>query len=152
MEPQSVFVNIGEVELHYVDWGKNGPPLLLMHGGRRNCRSWDPVARVLSQDYWVIALDAKGHGDSAKPARGYAYTQRMEDLQRFLDRLGLDQLYAMGHSAGANTMGLHATAYPGRLQAMILLEAVAGGGKNPPTGILSAHPQPASHLGKPCGP
>jgi pimeloyl-ACP methyl ester carboxylesterase len=61
LEPESVLVQVGDLALHYVDWGKNGPPLLLMHGGRRNYRSWDPIAHQLRQDYWVIALDAKGH-------------------------------------------------------------------------------------------
>ncbi len=124
MEPQSVFVRVGDHDYHYVDWGRNGPPLLLLHGGRRNCRSWDAVARLLADNYWVIALDAKGHGDSAKPTRGYSYAQRTEDLQNFLDVIGWDVIYAIGHSAGANTMGLHAAAYPGRLRAFMLIEAV----------------------------
>lgn len=131
-EPRSVVVRVGDLDFHYVDWGQNGPPLLLMHGGRRNCRSWDAVARLLQPHYWVIALDAKGHGDSAKPSRGYAYPQRMADLQAFLETLGLDSLYAMGHSAGANTMGLHAVAYPGRLRAMVLVEVVIDAAKTLP--------------------
>ena len=132
IEPESVFVRVNDLDVHYVDWGCNGPPLLLMHGGRRNCRSWDAVARQLREHYWIIALDAKGHGDSANPPRGYAYEQRMEDLQAFLDTLGWDKIYAMGHSAGANTMGLHAAAYPGRLRAMILVEGVIVAAKTLP--------------------
>ncbi len=124
MEPASVFVRVNDLDFHYVDWGQNGPPLLLMHGGSRGCRSWDAVARLLCRDYWVIALDAKGHGDSAKPRRGYAYMQRMADLQGFLDVMGFDHILAIGHSAGANTMGLHGATYPGRLRAMVIVEAV----------------------------
>ncbi len=124
MEPKSAVVRVDEYDFHYVDWGQNGPPLLLMHGGSRGCRSWDAVAHLLHKDYWIIALDAKGHGDSAKPRRGYAYTQRMADLQGFLEVMGLDGILAIGHSAGANTMGLHAAIYPGRFRAMVIVEAV----------------------------
>ncbi len=138
MEPKSVFVRVHDLDFHYVDWGQNGPPLLLMHGGSRGCRSWDAVARLLCQDYWIIALDAKGHGDSAKPRRGYAYTQRMADLQGFLDVMGLDHILAMGHSAGANTMGLHGAAYPGRLRAMVIVEAVLDAVKTLPPVSTSA--------------
>src|ERR1700756_5207636 len=54
------------LRLHYVDWGNaSAPPLLLVHGGRDHCRSWDWVARRLSDQYHIIALDLRGHGDSA---------------------------------------------------------------------------------------
>ena len=53
------------LRLHYVDWGNpSAPPLLLIHGGRDHCRSWDWVAEVLRDQYHVIALDLRGHGDS----------------------------------------------------------------------------------------
>ena len=36
------------LRLHYVDWGNEGaPPMLLVHGGRDHCRNWDWVARAL---------------------------------------------------------------------------------------------------------
>ncbi len=34
------------LRLHYVDWGNQGaPPLVLVHGGRDHCRNWDWVAQ-----------------------------------------------------------------------------------------------------------
>ena len=38
---------------------------MLVHGGRDHARSWDAVAQDLRRDYHVIALDLRGHGDSA---------------------------------------------------------------------------------------
>ena len=36
------------LRLHYVDWGNpDAPPLILQHGGRDHCRSWDWVAQEL---------------------------------------------------------------------------------------------------------
>ena len=49
------------LRLHYVDWGnEDAPPMLLVHGGRDHCRNWDWVAEELSRDY---------HGHRAGPAR-----------------------------------------------------------------------------------
>ncbi len=64
--PSSSFYISQRLKLHYVDWGNEGaPPLLLIHGGRDHARSWDWVARDLRRDYHVIAPDLRGHGDSA---------------------------------------------------------------------------------------
>ena len=62
------------LRLHYVDWGNTGAePVLLVHGGRDHCRSWDWVARALQEKYHVIAVDLRGHGDS-EWMRGGTYT------------------------------------------------------------------------------
>src|SRR5262245_36986042 len=53
------------LRLHYVDWGnESAPPLLLVHGGRDHCRNWDWVARELREEYHILAPDLRGHGDS----------------------------------------------------------------------------------------
>ncbi len=49
------------LRLHYVDWGNpEAPPLILQHGGRDHCRSWDWVAEELAKDWHVIAPDLRG--------------------------------------------------------------------------------------------
>ena len=59
------------LRLHYVDWGnENAPPLILLHGGRDHCRNWDWVAQRLRNDYHIIAPDLRGHGDSAYAPSG----------------------------------------------------------------------------------
>ena len=53
------------LRLHYVDWGnQDAPTLLMVHGGRDHCRNWDWVADELRHDYHIIAPDLRGHGDS----------------------------------------------------------------------------------------
>ena len=53
------------LRLNYLDWGNRGkPPLVLVHGGRDHARSWDWVAEELRQDWHVVAMDHRGHGDS----------------------------------------------------------------------------------------
>ena len=60
------------LRLHYVDWGNEGaPPLILLHGGRDHCRNWDWVAEELRSDWHIIAPDLRGHGDSERAADGH---------------------------------------------------------------------------------
>ncbi|KAJ8139045.1 hypothetical protein OY671_007743, partial [Metschnikowia pulcherrima] len=50
---------------HYVDWGNTEkPPSSSIHGGRDHCRSWDWTAEASREDWHVIAMDHRGHGDS----------------------------------------------------------------------------------------
>ncbi|HIN71161.1 MAG TPA: alpha/beta hydrolase, partial [Dehalococcoidia bacterium] len=60
-KPQERFVRVRDINLRYVDWGDNGPMLLLLHGSMRTSRSWDAMARLLHDRFHVIALDARGH-------------------------------------------------------------------------------------------
>ena len=121
-QPEDNFVQVGSVRLHYVDWGKNGPPLILLHGGRITGRSWDAAARGLSPFFHVIALDARGHGDSDKPPRGYTYDQRSQDFEGFLNSIGINHAYGISHSTGAVTMAVHEIQFPGTFDKIILIE------------------------------
>ena len=59
--PASSFYVSQRLKLHFVDWGnEEKPPLLLIHGGKDHARSWDFVARALRSDYHVIAPDLRG--------------------------------------------------------------------------------------------
>ena len=63
------------LRLHYVTWGEeNAPALLLIHGGRDHCRNWDWVAERLADRYHIVAPDLRGHGDS-EWASGGSYSE-----------------------------------------------------------------------------
>ena len=63
--PQDKFVDANGMRFHYLEWGNPGnPPMLLLHGFAQTCHSWDFVALGFSDNYRVIVLDQRGHGDS----------------------------------------------------------------------------------------
>ena len=70
------------LRLHYLDWGNRWkPPLVLVHGGRDHARSWDWVAEQLRDDYHVVAMDHRGHGDSDWVSDGnYSANDMVYDL------------------------------------------------------------------------
>ena len=121
--PEHHFVDTGRVRLHYVDWGRNGPPVLLLHGDMRTSRSWDAVASDLCDRYHVISVDARGHGDSEWTSTGYGFEDRVEDMKAFCDQIGLTWSVGVAHSSGGIVMTLLAERCPGLFERLILLES-----------------------------
>jgi pimeloyl-ACP methyl ester carboxylesterase len=69
-----------------------------------------------------VALDQRGHGESAKPhdADAYQRTRLAEDVVALMDHLGLGAVDLFGYSMGARTALAVALAHPGRLTNLIL--------------------------------
>ena len=98
------------------------PTLLLLHGSMRTSRSWDAMARLLHDRFHVIALDARGHGDSDWTQKGYGYSNLIEDLKGFCDELNLKSMIAVGHSLGGEVLTLLAEQCPALFDCLVLLE------------------------------
>lgn len=96
-------VQLKEVQIHYVREG-SGAPLLLLHGWPGFWWEWRKVVGPLAESYDVIVPDLRGFGDSEKvdlpDVSKYSADVLMEDQAEFLDALGLDQVYLVGHDWG----------------------------------------------------
>lgn len=84
------------------DWGGDGPPLLLLHGGGADVSTWDGLAPLLARDFRVVAYDARGHGQSEVPASG-GRASLLEDVDAVIAALELDRPLLVGHSMGGAT-------------------------------------------------
>ncbi|MGR9091017.1 MAG: alpha/beta fold hydrolase, partial [Gammaproteobacteria bacterium] len=58
------------IELNFLERG-SGPPLVLVPGWSQTARGFRKQLDGLADDFRVIAIDQRGHGDSPKPADGY---------------------------------------------------------------------------------
>ena len=123
----SVFVTVDGIRFHALDWGGDGPPLVLVHGGRRTGRSWNAVARRLRDAFRVIALDTRGHGESGAPETGYRAREGAADMAGIIDELHLPPHYILSHSYGGAISGLYATEHPDRVLGMVMVEPVPDG-------------------------
>lgn len=114
------------LRLHYVDWGNpDAPPLILQHGGRDHCRSWDWVAQELARDWHVIAADLRGHGDSAwSPDGDYSAHAFVYDFAQFVQTLGHEQVTIIGHSLGGNTVTRFTGLYPSMVRKLVNIEGL----------------------------
>jgi len=130
MEPKDGFVEANGLRLHYLEWGGDAPPVVLLHATGFLARLWQPIAVQLSARFHVYASDARGHGDSDKPplsgaegpAEGYGWEGLAADLRGFLDRLGLVGVPIVGHSSGAAGAARLAAKQPEYVSALVLIE------------------------------
>lgn len=124
--PTSVSFVSQRTRLQYVDWGNSGAPLLLLiHGNRDHCRSWDRIAQGLRQDWHIVAPDLRGHGDSGwSPEGRYDFASYVYDLAQLLFHLGADRAAIMAHSFGAHVALRYAGLYPDTITKLIAIEAV----------------------------
>jgi len=114
------------LRLHYVDWGNEGaPPLLLVHGGQDHCRNWDWVAEDLRRDFHVIAPDLRGHGDSAWAADGnYTMAGYVADLAQLIHQQALAPATIIAHSLGGNVALRYAGIYPENVKKLVAIEGL----------------------------
>ena len=65
-QPVERTVTVNGLGIHFLDWGGAGKPaLILLHGIARTARSFDHLAPHFADRYRVLAIDLRGHGDSA---------------------------------------------------------------------------------------
>ena len=112
------------LRLHYLEWGDAGPPAVLLHATGFLARLWEPIAEELSGRFHVYAYDARGHGDSDKPASGYTWDHFAADLRGFLDVLRLRRVLAIGHSMGGATAAHLAATEPDYVSTAVLIEPI----------------------------
>ena len=122
--PISKYLVHNGMKSHYIDWSGTGPTALLVHGGMRTSRSFDAMARVLSETAHVLALDLIGHGDSTWNEKGYTWKHRSEDVHNFITHGNLNKISAIGHSMGGVAIAMCAEKNPEKFEKLILMEPV----------------------------
>jgi pimeloyl-ACP methyl ester carboxylesterase len=122
--PTSSFVSVNGARLHVLRYGGEGPPAVLHHATGFHAWMWAPIAAVLTRRYHVLALDARGHGDSDKPPSGYRWDGFMADLIAFIETLRLGRVIGVGHSLGASTTAGAAAERPDLFAALALLDPI----------------------------
>lgn len=120
-------------------WGDpKRPPLLALHGWLDNAGSFSSIAPLLAESHYVVAIDLRGHGRSSHLPAGawYHYVDYFDDLRATLDHFGWTRATLFGHSLGGTLASLYAAAYPERVDALLLIEAL-GPLTVPPEGTLA---------------
>lgn len=114
------------LRLHYVDWGNEGaPPLLMVHGGRDHCRNWDWVVQELRDEYHIIAPDLRGHGDSEWSIGGnYGPTDFVYDIAQLVYQKQMAPVTILAHSLGGMISLQYAGIFPDAVKKLIAIEGL----------------------------
>ena len=120
-DPRSAFVAAG-VRLHYLEWGPaDQPTIILLHGLTGNAHNYDALAQQVSAWYRLIAVDLRGHGDSAWHLdQDYRLSSYVRDLDKLIASLKLPSLALVGTALGADVALAYAGARPAVVGRLVL--------------------------------
>jgi len=95
----------GGVRLHVREWGPvSAPPILLIHGWSQSQMCWaKQTGSSLAEEFRLVALDLRGHGQSDAPLQAEQYTDGdrwADDIAAVIDALALDRPVLAGWSYG----------------------------------------------------
>ena len=93
---------------------------------------FEPIRPALEKHGRVLTWDARGHGNSEKPAAGWTVEDLAADLRALIEHLGEDRAVVAGLSMGGNTAVAYAVAYPDKLDGLILADTTAWYGEDAP--------------------
>src|SRR6266446_1918187 len=121
---KSGFITANGVKLHYLDWGGKGETMLFLHGIGDTPHGFDDFAPKFTNQFRVLGLTRRGHGESEKPDSGYDTATRVEDIRQFLDALKIPRAVLVGHSAAGGELTMLAGVHPDRAIKLVYLDAV----------------------------
>lgn len=123
-EPADRNVRVNGMNFHYLEWGDPvNPTILMLHGGSQQAHSWDFVSLPLSEQYHVVALDQRGHGDSDwAPDGDYSLEAHQGDIDGFVQAQLPEKFHLIGHSMGGRNSYVWASRHPERLKSLVIVD------------------------------
>ncbi|MFC1937533.1 alpha/beta fold hydrolase [Chloroflexota bacterium] len=122
------FAEIENGRLYYEVSGR-GRWLVLIHGAWATHEWWRWQAPTLSQDYRVLTLDVRGHGQSSPLEKAYSVDGFVKDLEALFQHLGINEAALIGWSMGGIISMQHCLDYPEKVKALVLI--ATRGHRNP---------------------
>lgn len=158
---QRRFTTTDDIEIAAWDWGGDGPIALLHHANGMCGATWTLVAERLANRYRVVAVDARGHGDSSSPPapEGYPMHAFVDDLVAvaavLLAETGNARIgYGIGSSFGGIVTAMAEALRPGLFERVAMLDppihpdAALSAQLDPGGGIVDPRPSIAAQARK----
>ena len=121
---RDLFVTVNGLRLHVVETGDASagrPAIILLHGIARHAHTFDHIARDFARTYRVLAVDMRGHGDSAwSPEGAYLVQDYVRDLEALADQLRLRRVTLLGNSTGGRVAQVYAGLHPDRVDKLVV--------------------------------
>jgi len=109
------------IEIHTLEWGDpDAQPVVLAHGMWDHARSFAVLAPLLAERYRVVAIDARGHGDSGW-ADAYGWPADLHDLANVIRACGRP-VHLVGHSKGGGQVTDVARLVPEQVRKLVNID------------------------------
>lgn len=125
------------LRLHYLDYAATRhsvgleprddprPKMLCIHGGAAHAHWFDFVASAFTDQYRVLSLDLRGHGDSEWAVEpDYSYLQYAADVADFIGALELGPVVLAGHSMGGMVSLVSAANYSDKVATLVVIDSM----------------------------
>ena len=120
------FLQIGELVHHYVLKGRaEKPPLVLINSLASDWRIWNDLADALTDDYYVVCYDQRGHGLTEPGDPPYSVNDLAHDVFGLLDGIKINRAIVCGISVGGLIAQAMALTRPQRVSGLILCDTAA---------------------------
>ncbi len=113
--------------MHYLDFGGDGKPLLMVHGLGGNAMNWMAVGPGLSKHHRVLALDLAGFGRTPLFNRSAAVGANANLVHSFIEQVIGEPVVLMGNSMGGHIAMLEAADHPRWVSGLILVDPAIPG-------------------------
>ena len=124
--------------VHYIDFGGEGKPLLMVHGLGGNALNWMAVGPGLSEHHHAIAIDLTGFGQTPLFHRSAAVGANARLVHAFIEQVLGEPVILMGNSMGGHIAIVEAADHPRWVRGLILVDPAIPGVRviRPQAGLL----------------
>jgi pimeloyl-ACP methyl ester carboxylesterase len=115
-------VDVNGTQLHYVEAGTGGSPVLLVHGFPETWWAFHQLIPLLAADHRVFAVDLRGFGDSGNRPGEYDSATSAEDLHQLIEQLDVGPVHLTGQDISGATVFRLATTHPQDVRSFTAIE------------------------------
>ena len=131
-------LTIKGMEVYYTAAGDEGTPVVLVHGGASDRRDWTKHISAFAETHRVYAPDLIGYGQSTRLDQPYTFQDFSDFLCDFMDALGIEKAFLVGHSLGGRACLEVAYRAPRYVEKLVLVAPMGFGKLSLPGMIMGA--------------
>jgi len=113
------YIDIDGKRLYYREYGK-GAPIVFLNGVMMSTGSWIPFVDTVSKEYRMITVDLLDQGRADDCKEGYTINTQANFLNKFLDKLKLNNVHLLGMSYGGKVALTFTIKYQTKVRSLIL--------------------------------
>lgn len=140
--PDSQFIKIDGIDIHYRQVKNDKSLILLLHGFGSSSYSWNKIMTPLSTFGTIVAYDRPAFGltertvySSKMNQNPYSFDYQVSMVEQLMDIFNADSVILIGNSAGGTIAMAAALQYPERIKALILVDSAIKTGNGAPAWI-----------------